>query len=319
MGWIQLNEAATAAQAAGTLMLSGETELHQSAGSRIADLPVIEKEWAPSNGEKIQTNMAIVLENVAMGYKKPNILDVKLGARLWADDAPLAKRAKLDKVAEESTSKPLGFRIAGMKTFQGLNNLAQASVTPDGYRLYDKWYGRSFNADNVLRGFREYFHLSHEEKPRAPMRKVIRRFIKNLEDMLEILKHEESRMYSASLLFVYEGDQLALEDAFFVEEEMINAIKAQQAETNNGDYHSDAENSEDNNRDGAADDAGTNGHDEVDEVDENIADERPKFPAIQSLKLIDFAHARWTPGLGPDENTLHGIRNVIKLLRALLG
>jgi len=38
------------------------------------------------------------------------------------------------------------------------------------------------------------------------------------------------------------------------------------------------------------------------------------LPKIQVLKLIDFAHAEWTPGTGPDENVLHGIRNVIKLL-----
>ena len=293
MGWIQLNQEATAAaQAAGTLILPGQTEPNSSAGSRIADAPLIEKEWTPSNGEKIQTDMAVVLENVATGYIKPNILDVKLGARLWADDAPLAKRVKLDKIAEETTSKLLGLRIAGMKTFQGLENTIQEGTTADGYKLYDKMYGRSFNTETVPEGFREYFRLNNEERPKAPMRKVIRRFIDDLEEMAKVIKNEESRMYSASLLFVYEGDPQALKEAFTVEKELIEALNEGLPIQN--DNHED--------------------HDSGESEEED----RPKFPPIQSLKLIDFAHAQWTPGQGPDENTLHGISNVMKILNDLV-
>ena len=293
MGWIQLNQEATAAaQAAGTLILPGQTEPNSSAGSRIADAPLIEKEWTPSNGEKIQTDMAVVLENVATGYIKPNILDVKLGARLWADDAPLAKRVKLDKIAEETTSKPLGLRIAGMKTFQGLDNTIQEGTTADGYKLYDKMYGRSFSTETVPEGFREYFRLNNEERPKAPMRKVIRRFIDDLEEMAKVIKNEESRMYSASLLFVYEGDPQALKEAFSVEKELIEALHEE--------HPIQIDNHEDH------------------ESGESEEEDRPKFPPIQSLKLIDFAHAQWTPGQGPDENILHGIMNVIKILNDLV-
>ena len=293
MGWIQLNQEATAAaQAAGTLILPGQTEPNSSAGSRIADAPLIEKEWTPSNGERIQTDMAVVLENVATGYIKPNILDVKLGARLWADDAPLAKRVKLDKIAEETTSKPFGLRIAGMKTFQGLDNTIQEGTTADGYKLYDKMYGRSFNTETVPEGFREYFRLNNEERPKAPMRKVIRRFIDDLEEMTKVIKNEESRMYSASLLFVYEGDPQALKEAFSVEKELIEALQEEHpTQIDNHEDHASGESEE---------------------------EDRPKFPPIQSLKLIDFAHAQWTPGQGPDENILHGIRNVIKILNDLV-
>ena len=293
MGWIQLNQEATAAaQAAGTLILPGQTEPNSSAGSRIADAPLIEKEWTPSNGERIQTDMAVVLENVATGYIKPNILDVKLGARLWADDAPLAKRVKLDKIAEETTSKPFGLRIAGMKIFQGLDNTIQEGTTADGYKLYDKMYGRSFNTETVPEGFREYFRLNNEERPKAPMRKVIRRFIDDLEEMTKVIKNEESRMYSASLLFVYEGDPQALKEAFSVEKELIEAL--QEEHPTHIDSHEDHESGE------------------------SEEEDRPKFPPIQSLRLIDFAHAQWTPGQGPDENILHGIRNVIKILNDLV-
>ena len=71
--------------------------------------------WKPSGGKKLETGVAVVLENITAGFTHPNIMDVKLGARLWADDAPASKRRKLDEVSKETTSGSLGFRIAGMK------------------------------------------------------------------------------------------------------------------------------------------------------------------------------------------------------------
>ena len=296
IGHVSLGSDTTVAQAAGTLVLPGETVPDPSpAGPDVDGATLNDGAWAPSGGGKIDTDSAIVLENVAFGYKKPNILDVKLGARLWADDAPVAKRVKLNKVAEETTSKPLGFRIAGMKSYLGahITNNNKEGITADGYRLYGKMYGRGFNVDTIAEGFREYFHLLADEVAKGPIRKVIRRFIDDLEAMAQAIGNEESRMYSASLLFVYEGDREVLQDAIESEKDIIAALEAKSTET---DHES------------------LNGNGTVEEDE----DGRVKFPSIQSLKLIDFAHAEWTPGQGPDENLLHGIRNVIKTLNGLI-
>lgn len=290
IGKITLGSDTVPAQGAAALVLPSETSAELPAGSGIGSTAVIANDWAPSNGGKIETDLAIVLANVAHGYKKPNILDVKLGARLWADDAPLAKRAKLDKVAEETTSGPLGFRIAGMKTYQGTPENCHNGVGPDGYKLFDKTYGRTFTVDNIDDGFGEYFLLAKEERAKGPVRKVIRRFIDDLKLMQEVFEKSESRMYSASLLFVYEGDRQALQDALAGETDIFNSLEHRSPV------------------DGAMPDGGT---------DEEDAEDI-KLPAIQSLKLIDFAHAEWTPGQGPDQNILHGIRNVIKVLHDIV-
>ena len=285
---------------------------------------VVENAWAPSNGGRIHTDSAVVLENVAAGFKKPNILDVKLGARLWANDAPMAKRVKLDKVAEETTSKPLGLRIAGMRTYQGASANGAENSTPDGYRLYDKTYGRTFNADNVAQGFEEYFQLTNGMEAKGVIRKVIKRFIEDLRAIEGVMEREESRMYSASLLFVYEGDQQALKDAFATERDIIASLNRKvpgddEATSSNGATNKDAL-TEGNM---TADSSGTATHLDLDHRDDQGGteeeDEEVKFPAIQNLKLIDFAHAEWTPGQGPDENILHGIRNTIKILNSLTG
>lgn len=287
---------------------------------------VVENAWAPSNGGRIHTDSAVVLENVAAGFKKPNILDVKLGARLWADDAPMAKRVKLDKVAEETTSKPLGLRIAGMKTYQGRPSNGQGNVTPDGYRFYGKLYGRTFSADTISQGFEEYFQMTEGVKAKGPIRKVIRRFVEDLRAIERVVQKEESRMYSASLLFVYEGNQQALQDAFATEREIIASLDRKISHAN--DPTSANVTTNDNgvvkgngtangNGNGTDGDVMVDGEEEEAEEDEENGE--VKFPAIQSVKLIDFAHAEWTPGRGRDENILHGIRNTIKILTSLAG
>ena len=287
------------------MVLPSETSPDLPAGSGIGSTTVIANDWAPSRGDKIDTDLAVILENLAHGFKHPNILDVKLGARLWADDAPAAKRKKLDKVSAETTSGSLGFRIAGMRTYQEIpanvdKAVGQDSVTPEGYRVFDKRYGRSFTATNIDEGFGDYFLLAKEERASGLIRKVIKRFIGDLKTIEEVIENLESRMYSASLLFVYEGDRQALQEAFTAETSLLHSLEDQ--ELGNGSV------------------ANGNGKVALDEVDDDLDEiaEDMNLPAIQSVKLIDFAHAEWTPGQGSDTNLLHGVRNVIRVLNDIV-
>ncbi|KAI4284063.1 MAG: hypothetical protein L6R38_001701 [Xanthoria sp. 2 TBL-2021] len=287
MGTLELNSESDPAAAVARTAIMNPTEAGQSiTGSphTIPNAPVVEKAWAPSNGGKIKTDLAIVLENIAAPFQKPNILDVKLGARLWDDNAPPAKRTKLDKVAEETTSKSLGLRIAGMRTWQGAAASAGSNgISKDGYRLYDKHYGRTLTTKTIRQGFEDYFLLERGGviAKKSPLRVVVKRFLEDLMELKSALENEESRMYSASLLFVYEGNRDAL----------VNALAREREEPVNG----------------------ING----DEVSEEEDDEQ-QVPAVQGLKLIDFAHAEWTPGQGPDENLLQGLRYTIEVLEGLL-
>lgn len=336
MGNLSLSSDTDPAQAAAALIQSKEAQAQVQGPNGISEAIVVENVWTPSNGGKISTNCALVMENVADGYKKPNILDVKLGARLWADDAPPAKRAKLDKVAGETTSKPLGFRIAGMRIWKGADSNGQDGVNTDGYRFYDKDYGRALTSVNVVEGFEDYFRMARGTRPTKRLTKVIRRFIEDLETLQTVLENEESRMYSASLLFVYEGDTSALQEAFRKESEMLDSMEAETYSPVTGDGEPNPGEASRNqgsstSRDGTGIAQSINGDLEVphDVHIQSIAkDEAPvngedvdgevALPRIQALKLIDFAHAEWTPGQGRDENLLHGIKNVIKILKELL-
>ena len=285
---------------------------HSRASSR--NLQVAEKiiapsapeTWVPSGGAAIAAENNIVLENVADGYEKPNVLDVKLGRRLWADDAPPAKRHKLDKVSAETTSSSLGYRIAGMKTWIGERSFGE-DIDPNGYRKRDKSYGRSFTAGSIRTGFEDYFFVESAGVTRNIAKKVIERFVDDLRGLHQALEGEESRIYSSSLLFVYEGDGEALRRKL---------EQSEQSRSSGVDVTPDAPahlvGNESESLQLVPD---KSGHDD-DEFSSSASED--ELFKVQSLKVIDFAHASWTPGQGRDINMLDGIENVIKALEDLL-
>lgn len=306
--------------------------------------PSSEASWVPSGGKKLETGLSIVLENVASGFRRPNVLDVKLGARLWADDAPAEKRTKLDAVSMETTSSSLGYRIAGMKVWTGRNGETDEGartdpyatkqegaegakgevIEKDGYRRYDKWYGRSFNAENVTQAFETF--LAGARAGSVDHSKLIAgRLADELRNLRAVLESEESRMYSASVLVVYEGDSEAMELAF-EQEKNISEEKNEEAEDEDEDEDVDFEFSEEVVELSGAKLGGNMPQKAINisidpqtaqmpvELDDEDEEDTPK---VHDLRIIDFAHAKWTPGEGPDENVLHGIRSLVKVFEEL--
>lgn len=287
----------------------------------------------PGAGRKLDTDISLVLENITDGFVRPNVLDVKLGARLWADDTLPSKRERLDKVSQETTSSTLGFRIAGMKVWMGqekgnkqaesilgspglelpttANEKAKSKVEiieEEGYRRYDKWYGRAFKDHNVRQGF-ETFLASAKGGKEDRSTLIASRLAAELRAIQAMLESEESRMYSASILIVYEGDSEALERC--LEEGARTPEKG------------DASSPESNEEIMVGVAEGSNvlssipaGVDEVN-ISELEDDEDDEPPKAFDVRLIDFAHATWTPGQGPDENALQGVRNVAQIMEEL--
>ncbi|KAB8257320.1 inositol polyphosphate kinase-domain-containing protein [Aspergillus pseudonomiae] len=318
-------------------------------GANAPDAPAtVEQNWVPSGGKKIDTGLSIVLENVACGFKRPNVLDVKLGARLWADDAPLAKRAKLDSVSKETTSSSLGFRIAGMKVWTGVNGENDEGgktdpyatkyegsegakgevIEKDGYRRYDKWYGRAFSDKNVKEGFETF--LAGAKAGSVDRSKLIaRRLADELKNLQEVLESEESRMYSASVLIVYEGDPEAMEIALEEEKKVKENPKEDPEEEEEEDDESfELQLQQDGSfpvvdlpiqKDGLPQQAINISIDPetIQLGDSDIEEDEEEPPKVHDLRLIDFAHASWTPGQGPDENVLKGVRSLVTFLNEL--
>ena len=219
-------------------------------------------------------NTDIVLGNIAYGLTSPCIMEMKLGAQLWDEAASAEKRARLDAVSNSTTSGSLGFRVVGMKVYKGVAAIGtHPAIDSTGYRVYDKSYGRAITAENAIDALREYF--TSEISP-DQVKLVVERLCTKVEEIKTVLQNQESRMYSASLLFCYEGDARAFEDALKEEAKQEHGAKEEEEKEEEGEE---------------------------------------KTKKVEDVKLIDFAHASWTPGLGPDENALQGVRNIERLLK----
>lgn len=165
--------------------------------------------------------------------------------------------------------------------------------------------------DTVLDGFRNYFaaKLGPER-----MRVIIERFVNDLTDFLATIETQELRMRSSSLLMIYEGDAEAFDAGVALEQEKIAAVVARaQAHMEKG-AREDQEGEDEDEDD-------EEGDDEDDEDFEDYEDDEEDGEVgqkVTDMRLIDFAHSTWTPGQGPDEGVVKGVKSALALFEKLL-
>ena len=103
----------------------------------------------------------------------------------------------------------------------------------NGYRRYDRDYGRTLTQTNVKDGFLEYLGGVDPNGKLKSRRSLLiaKRIARELRSIKWVLGNEESRMYSASILMVYEGDEQALEAALR-EEDILRTSEAEEQQRN---------------------------------------------------------------------------------------
>ncbi|SPN99686.1 related to transcriptional regulator ARG82 [Cephalotrichum gorgonifer] len=292
--------------------------------------------WIPNRDRRIKTNISVVLENLTHGYKKPNILDAKLGVRLWAPDAPLEKRQRFDAIAAETTHAKFGCRIAGMRVYKGCED--PAKLSEEGYRICDRDYGRvAVNNDNFFDEIRAFVFNKTAGISGELAKAICKGFAEELEKIETALLTHSMRLFSSSVLFIYEGDEVALREAIERNNEIADSL-ARESDCEGKEFEEVIEWNGD-----MADeldmripatiriDSGIvmDGEDYEDAKYSFVDDDdvqAPSLPSIFTVKLIDFAHAEWAPGKvgpgrepfdGPDMNTLKGVQSLLKIFRDL--
>lgn len=247
-----------------------------------------------NNSASTANKKYLVLENLLNGFKKPNVMDIKLGKILYDENATEEKKLRLQLVSKTTTSGSLGFRICGMK-IQKNRSCSQldekhfsAEVDPETneeYIFVNKFLGRTRNDSNVSDAIKLYFDNDNLTKERKL--KLFKMFHSRLQHFYNTLLNYEIRLISSSLLFVYEGDPNVW-DSKNDEDLIIN-------DTYFGDSDSD------------------------DDSDSDNDDPRGrKVLPLSTMSLIDFAHSKCTPGQGYDENVIVGVESLINVFAELI-
>lgn len=250
----------------------------------------------------------IVLQNLYRGYVSPSILDIKLGSKLYDENALAEKAERLDQVSDATTSGSLHFRICGMKLFNGKQTqLPQAifegmektmKLIPEehdnsNYVEFDKFFGRSLSKENVKDGLELFFDQFENAYIKQ---KLIETYFKRLQLFYNCLIDTEVRVISGSLLFIVENDMgkwspfVGNDDLYEMRDSLIRS-----------DYI-----------DGDDDD-----DDETDEIQDDLHTNEDTTP-LSSLNFIDFAHAKYTKGRGYDENIITGVENLVTIFEQIL-
>lgn len=144
----------------------------------------------------------IILENLTHGMHMPNIIDLKLGTRLFANDASLEKQERMIKVANETTSGTFcitegtlvvitgiyGIRIAGLQVYKNQNLVRQNS----------NW-GKNLDHASLKSEIRSFFSQAEKDQVMA-----------QLESVLAIVKGTSMECFSCSLLVCYNDEHLKI-------------------------------------------------------------------------------------------------------------
>lgn len=137
----------------------------------------------------------LILQDVVSGYKKPCIIDIKIGSRTWYPQASEDYVSKCLSKDRRTTSLSLGFRISGLQIYQGEKS---------GYWKLDRKQIQKFTADDVRSVLRKFF------SPDGLSYDVYTSLSGILAQLLELKSWFEDQtdfhFYSCSVLMIYDAE-----------------------------------------------------------------------------------------------------------------
>jgi len=142
--------------------------------------------------QKKEDKTYIVMEDLTAPFKKPCIMDIKMGISSVGEDATPEKKESMRKKDESTTTVTLGIRICGLRVFQSKKNE---------YIVKDKPWGKKVKDNSMNESIGLFFNNGESIR-----KDVIKAFLPKLKQVEQWFKSQKHlRFYSSSLLFLYEG------------------------------------------------------------------------------------------------------------------
>jgi hypothetical protein len=151
----------------------------------------------------------LLMLNVMTRYKEPNLIDLKLGHRLFDDFCTNEKRLRATALANKTTSTKVGVRLCGMQRWNGKR-----------WR-WKREFGRQLTEDALPRAVRSFFcHMDTDWNPLTDqpgwvdtvdgigqeLSHVRLEVLKQLKEIFSAVQQLDNvRIYSSSVLICYEG------------------------------------------------------------------------------------------------------------------
>ncbi|CAB4021368.1 inositol polyphosphate multikinase [Paramuricea clavata] len=266
----------------------------------------------------------IILENLTRHFKKPCILDIKIGKSITDHLATQAKRERAARKYPEQ--EQFGFRILGMKVY---------NKSSKHFKFYDKTFGKNLKTHKeVLTGLKEFFCSAEHGKGH------IEEILENLEAIkIWAVEQRIFRLYSSSILIIYEGDE-TLKTNGLVKENSNSDLNANDDTSGDNEMDSMVEDTENAFQFQASDNSCKiqaqlctetlvaqnecsncvtdslvkcwNKRDCY--LENNIQPQKPKV----NIRLVDFAHTYIGHYDAPDDNYLYGLNNLICYFEQLI-
>ncbi|KAI5103077.1 inositol polyphosphate multikinase, partial [Silurus meridionalis] len=143
------------------------------------------------------TELYLKLEDVTRRFQKPCIMDVKIGQRSYDPFASQEKREQ--QIRKYPLMEEIGFLLLGMRVY---------NVGLDSFDTYNQHYGRGLMKDTVKDGLCKFFYNGDLLR-----RDVITASITKVQNILRWFENQSQlNFYASSLLFVYEGLPLTLDE-----------------------------------------------------------------------------------------------------------
>ena len=145
-----------------------------------------------------------MLEDVTARFRRPSVMDVKLGTRTFGADASAAKAAA--EALKYPPQAEFGFRITGMRVYEGEHVAGDAAgaAGAGAYRVLERAFGLGLRSRAALvAGFSEFLRDARRGRVRTELVPPLLRRLREVEQFLEAPR--EFRFIGSSLLLVYEG------------------------------------------------------------------------------------------------------------------